>query len=182
VPRLEPEGPPDLSHRGMADLVLGLEGVCRPVRGVGRCALERLDHDRFDHVFTDGARRPRTRGVNEAVETSFAEAAPPLTHRHRVTAQVAPRSGPGCDRRRRRRGRSWRRRADAWDDECRRAQRSSAARSAALRLISTVGRPRLAMAFLRCWRITPDQLGPTERIPAQLRFVALQPSGTEGAR
>jgi len=63
------------------------------------------------------------------------------------------------------------RNANAWDDECRRAQRSSVARSSALKLISTVGRPRRAMAFLRCWRTTPDQRGPTQKIPDQPIFI-----------
>jgi len=88
APGLEPEGPPDLSHRGVADLVLGRQAARRPVRGVGRCTLEGLDHDRFDHVVTDRAGRPGTGGVNEAVEATLGEAVAPLAHRHRIAAQL----------------------------------------------------------------------------------------------
>ena len=59
-------------------------------------------------------------------------------------------------------------------------QRSSVARSSALRLISTVGRPLWAMAFLRCWRTTRDQLGTDGKFPISQDFWALQPSGALG--
>ncbi len=155
---------------GGADLVLGRQAARRPVRGVGRCALERLDHDRLDDVVADRAHCSRTRGVDEAVEASLAEAVAPLAHRHGITPQLGRDLGVGGSPRRA--GQhdlgSQRQRLS---DECRRAQRSSVARSSALKLISTVGRPRRAMAFLRCWRTTPEQRGPTDKIPAQPRII-----------
>jgi hypothetical protein len=55
---------------------------------VGRRGLERLDHDRFDHVIADRAGRARPRCVNQSVETILGEPVPPLADRRRMTAQI----------------------------------------------------------------------------------------------
>ena len=71
----------------MADAVLSGQATCRPVRGIGRRCLERLDQHRLDHVVTDRASRTRTGSVNQPVETVGCETVSPLADRHRVAAQ-----------------------------------------------------------------------------------------------
>src|SRR3954469_3801341 len=64
------------------------------------------------------------------------------------------------------------RNANACDDECRCAQRCNVLRSSALKMISTVGRPRRAMVSLRCWAITPNERDYTAGIPDQPRLLS----------
>ena len=170
APGFEPEGPPDLSHRRVADLVLGRQGARRPVRGIFGCALERLDHDRFDHVVADGACGSGTGRVDEAVEALGDETLTPLGHRRRVTAQVARHlrlgavpNGAGQHDLGSQRQRLRRRMAPCPAFQC------GAFVGAQVDLDS--GASSLTIAFLRCWRTTPDQRGPTEKIPVQPRFL-----------
>jgi hypothetical protein len=68
LPRLEPERLPDPAHRRRrhANLLGQIPG--RPVRGVDRLVLQRLDHDPLDVVVGDRARRPRPRLIDQPVE------------------------------------------------------------------------------------------------------------------
>ena len=170
APRLEPERPPDLAHGRVGDPVLGGQAPGRPVRRVGRRGLQRLDDDRFDHVVADGALGAGPGRVDQPVEPVGREPVPPLRHRRRVAAQLGGDLGVGrfpsahANTIRHRN-------ANACDDECRRAQRSSVLRSSPVKVISTVGRPRRAMVSLRCWSTTPDQRGSTAKIPDQPNFL-----------
>jgi hypothetical protein len=87
-PRLEPEGPPDLGHRLMADPMFGGKSPRRPVRGVGGRRLEGVDQDRFDDVVADRAYRSRTGRVDEPVETIRGKSVPPFRHRDRIDPQL----------------------------------------------------------------------------------------------
>ena len=74
APRLEPEGPPDLPHRRVANAVLGGQTPTRPVRGIRRRGLQRVDDHRLDDVIADAARRPgrwrpTARRVDQRAET-----------------------------------------------------------------------------------------------------------------
>ena len=93
LPGLEPEGTPHLGDGGLGDPVLGGQAPRRPVGVLARGVLEGVDEDRFDHVVTDGARRPRTGGIDEPVEPVNREPVPPRADRDRVAPQI--RSDPG---------------------------------------------------------------------------------------
>ncbi len=168
-PRLEPEGPPYLPHGGVADPVLGGQTPRRPVRGTGGA------DSRVSTITDSTTSSPMLRaapGRGASASPSRRSAAkrrrrlPTVTGLHpsssAISEWVRPSAQPKTIRQRS---------ANACDDFCPRAQRSSVARSSGNKVISTVGRPRRAMLILRCLSTTPDQRGPNRKIPDQTEFL-----------
>ena len=79
--RLQPEGPPDLRHRGLRHPRRLGHRSRRPVRCIGGRLLQRLDDDPFDVGISHRARRAGAGIVPQSIETQVEEPASPLAHR-----------------------------------------------------------------------------------------------------
>src|SRR4051812_49838803 len=78
--RLQRERPPDALHRGGRDARRLRHVAGAPVRRARRLLLKRLDHDSFDLVVADLARRAASGFVAETVEAVLCEPLSPRAH------------------------------------------------------------------------------------------------------
>src|SRR5437879_6592640 len=88
--RLQPERAPDAADRGLTHSRCARHRARRPVRGVWRGLLERLDDHPLDILIVDRARLARTRLVVQPIKATPREATPPTAHRRGCATQ--PRS------------------------------------------------------------------------------------------
>jgi hypothetical protein len=79
--RLQAEGLPDATHRGMTDPAPTGQRSGAPVRGVGGQALQGHRQDAFDLVVADRPRRAGAGLVQQARQATLDKAAPPLPRR-----------------------------------------------------------------------------------------------------
>jgi hypothetical protein len=124
------------------------------------------------------AGRPWPRRIGQPAEPVGGEAMPPLRHRRRMHPQLRGDVGVRST------GRGGQHDPAAQRQRLRRAVPAAPAlqrgASSALKVISTVGRPRLAMLSLRCWSTTPDERGPAARFPITEDSSTDLPSRTRG--
>src|SRR5215213_8386191 len=73
------------------------------------------------------------------------------------------------------------RNANAWDDECRRTHRHRVSRSESVSSMTAVGRPRRAIAHLRCW-LNIGKRASSGKIPIRKDSATKQPDRTLGWR